>query len=163
MLAELIEKYKVVNSVGNTIGKVKDIYIDLETWKIEGFEVSPGTLKKDFLLSTSEIVKFDETDKIIIIGDDFEKGEIPKTPRKNLFPFDELKKRQIVDSNDEKVGRIYNLEIPFEKLKVFKVWKVLIRTGISDRRLRLSPVEISEVMEHITLKGTLEEYSEKEE
>jgi sporulation protein YlmC with PRC-barrel domain len=163
MLAELIEKYKVVNSVGNTIGKVRDIYIDLETWKIEAFEISPGALKKDFLLKTTEIVKFDETDKIMIIGDDFEKDDIPDTPRKNMFPFEELKKRHVVDSEDEKVGKIYNLEIPFEKLKVFKVWKVLIKTGISDRRLRVSPTEIEEVMDHITLKGTLEEYSEKEE
>jgi sporulation protein YlmC with PRC-barrel domain len=163
MLAELIEKYKVVNSVGNTIGKVKDIYIDLNTWKIEAFEISPGKLKKDFLLDAEEIVKFDEGDKIIIVGDDFKTDELPKNPRMDLFPFEELKKRHVVDSNGDKVGKIYNLEIPFEKLKVFKVWKILIKTGMSDRRLRLAPSEVHEVMEDISLKGASSDYKEKEE
>lgn len=163
MLAEIIEKYRVVNSVGNTIGKVKDIHIDLNTWKIEAFEISPGALKKDFLLKASEIVKFDENDQIIIVGDDFLSEEVPQIPRMDMFPFEELKKRQVVDRNEEKVGKVYNLEIPFEKLKVFKVWKLLIKTGISDRRLRISITEVEEIMEHITLKGVLEEYTEKED
>lgn len=163
MLAEIIEKYRVVNSVGNTIGKVKDIHIDLNTWKIEAFEISPGALKKDFLLRASEIVKFDEKDQIVIVADDYLSEEVPKTPRKDLFPFDELKKKNVLDRNEEKVGKVYNLEIPFEKLKVLKVWKLLIKTGISDRRLRISITEVEEIMENITLKGVLEDYTEKDD
>lgn len=163
MLAEIMEKYKVVNSVGNTVGKVRDIYIDLNTWKIEGFEISPGTLKKSFVLNTSEIVKFDETDQIIIIRDEFEREEIPETPKKDMYPFEELKKHNVVDSEEEKIGRIYNLEIPFEKLKVFKVWKILIKTGFSERRLRIATTDVVEIMDDIKLKGNRDEYIEKAE
>ncbi|MFW3145664.1 MAG: PRC-barrel domain-containing protein [Thermoplasmatota archaeon] len=163
MLAKLIEEYKVVNSVGNNVGRIKDLYINLNTWMITSFEISPGPLKKDFLIKIDDVVKFDETDKMVIIKDEFEKKEIPKHPMKENYPFEELKKHNVVDSDDEKVGKIYNLEIPFEKLKTFKVWKVLIRTGIKERRLRLNTSEIVEVMDEIKLAKPEKEYSGEEE
>lgn len=163
MLAKLIEEYKVVNSVGNSVGKIKDIYIDLDTWMINSFEISPGALKKNILIDIEDIVKFDETDKIVIVKDEFESKEIPEHPKKSSYPFEELKKHDIVDSENEKIGKIYNLEIPFEKLKTFKVWKVLIKTGFKDRRLRLNTSEISEIMDDIKLAKTKEEYSGEEE
>lgn len=163
MLAEIMEKYKVVNSVGNNIGKIKDIYIDLNTWKITGFEISPGTLKKDFMIYIDEIIKFDDKDKIVIIKDEFDKVELPENPKKDMYPFDGLKKKNVVDSEGEKVGKIYNLEIPFEKLKVFKVWKILIKTGIRERRLRLPVSEVMSVVEDINLKGSESDYMEQAE
>jgi sporulation protein YlmC with PRC-barrel domain len=162
MLAKLIEEYKVVNSVGNNVGKIKDIFIDLNNWMIVGFEVTPGPLKKDFLIKVDDVVKFDESDKIIIINDDFKTEDVPEYPMKERYPFEELKKHQVKDSEGGKVGKIYNLEIPFEKLKTFKVWKVLVRTGISERRLRLSPSEIVEVMDEVKLAKTEEEYQVSE-
>jgi sporulation protein YlmC with PRC-barrel domain len=158
MLAKLIEEYKVVNSVGNHVGKVKDIYIDLNDWMITGFEVSPGALKKDIMIKTDDVVKFDEADKIIIIKDEYEEEEKPKHPMKERYPFEELKKHNVVDSEGNKIGKVVNLEIPYEKLKAFKVWKVLIRTGIKERRLRLNTSEIVEVMDEIKLAKTEEEY-----
>jgi sporulation protein YlmC with PRC-barrel domain len=158
MLAKLIEEYKVVNSVGNNVGKIKDIYIDLNTWMIVGFEITPGPLKKDQMLKVEDVVKFDETDKIVIVNDDFSSEEVPEHPTKEMYPFDELKKHQVLDSEGEKVGKIYNLEIPFEKLKTFKVWKVLVRTGISERRLRLNTSEIVEIMDDVRLAKKEEDY-----
>ncbi len=162
MLAKLIEEYKIVNSVGNHVGKVKDIFIDLDTWMIVEFEVSPGALKKDIMVKTDDVVKFDEVDKIIIVKDDYEAGEKPKHPMKGRYPFEELMKHNVLDAEGNKVGKIVNLEIPYEKLKAFKVWKVLIRTGIKDRRLRLDTSEIVEVMENIKLAKTEEEYQGSE-
>ncbi|MFO8051041.1 MAG: PRC-barrel domain-containing protein [Thermoplasmatota archaeon] len=163
MLAKIIEEYKVVNSVGNSVGKIKDIYIDLDTWLINSFEISPGTLKKNILLDTEDIVKFDETDKIVIVKDEFEGKEVPENPTRTSYPFEELKKHNVVDSEGEKIGKIYNLEIPFEKLKTFKVWKVLIKTGFKDRRLRINTSEIAEVMDDINLAKTKKEYVGEEE
>ena len=163
MLAGIMEKLKVVNSLGNNIGKVKDIYIDLDNWGITGFLVSPGTLKKEFILGPDEVVKIDETDKIIIVDDELEKKETPNTPMMKLYPFEEIKKHNVVDRKGEKLGRIYNLEIPYEKLKVFKVWKLLIKTGFTERRLRLSPSEVENVMDDINLRGLIEDYKEEDE
>ncbi len=163
MLAGIMEKFKVVNSLGNNIGKVKDIYIDLDNWRITGFQVSPGPLKKDFILNIDEVVKFDETDKIIIVDDELEKKEAPNIPMMNLYPFNEIKKHNVVDRQGEKLGKIYNLEIPYEKLKVFKVWKLLIKTGFTERRLRLPPSEVVNVIDDINLKGLMEDYREEDE
>ena len=52
----------------------------------------------------------------------------------------------------------YNIEIPVEKLEEYKVWKLLIKVGIKERRLRISPSEIKEIMEDINLSKSEEEY-----
>ncbi|MBN1539764.1 MAG: PRC-barrel domain-containing protein [Candidatus Thermoplasmatota archaeon] len=158
MLAKRIEDYKVVNSVGNNVGKIKDLFIDLNRWTIVGFRISPGALKKDFMVTVEDVLKFDEGDKIVIIKDDFRSGEVGERPMKERYPFEELGKHAVLDSEGEKVGRIYDLEIPFEKLKTFRVWKVLIKTGMTERRLRLNPSEIVEIMDQIRLAKAESEY-----
>lgn len=164
MLAKILEHYKVVNSVGEELGKVKEAYVDLEKWTVVAFEVSHGMLKKNYLLKVEEILKMDTEDQHILVKDEHEMVDVPKIPTKTMFPLDELKKLPVLDKNGDKIGKLYNLEVPYEKLKSFKVWKVLIRTGFKDRRLRISPTEISEVMKDIRLKKAESEYSgEKEE
>ncbi len=162
MMEELVEKYEITNSVGEHIGKIKEIYLDLDTWEIVAFKASPGALKKSFMLDLSDIVKVDTEEMKLIAKDEIEKKEVPETPTKKLYPYDELQKVHVVDSEGEKVGKITSLEIPYEKLKKFKVWKILIKTGLKDRRLRLAPAEIGKVMEEIHLVKTLENYQETE-
>ncbi|MGA1848638.1 MAG: PRC-barrel domain-containing protein [Thermoplasmatota archaeon] len=158
MLAEILEKYHVVNSVGEEFGKVKEAYLNLETWEVSGFEISPGALKKHFLLKLQEIQKIDTDEKFLVVKDDFERAEVPKVPVKGLYPLDRLMSAHVVDSEGKKVGKIYNLEIPYEKMKKLKVWKVMIKTGIKERRLRLSPAEIADVKEEIHLKKIEKDY-----
>ncbi|MFW3146446.1 MAG: PRC-barrel domain-containing protein [Thermoplasmatota archaeon] len=163
MLAKILEEYKIVNSVGEELGKVKEAYIDLDTWTVAAFEISPGMMKKHYLLDVSQIIKMDEEDKLMVVTDDHETPEVPKTPMRNRYPMDELKKLPVFDKDGEKVGKIYNLEVPYQKLKTFKVWKVLIKTGIKERRLRLSPNEIAEVMKEVRLKKSEKSYAGEEE
>ena len=91
-LAELLDDYKVVNSVGEHVGKIKDVFLDLNKWAISGFEVSPRIFKKAVLLRIEDVVEFKEKEKFVIVKDDFQGSEIPSTPMKNMFPFDELRK-----------------------------------------------------------------------
>lgn len=158
MLAEILEKYNVVNSVGEEFGKVKEAYLDLNTWEISAFEISPGALKKHYLLKLGQIEKIDTEGKMLVVKDEFEKGDVPKIPVKGLYPVDKLMSVHVVDKEGKKVGKIYNLEIPYEKMRKLKVWKLMIRTGIKERRLRISPSEIADVKEEIHLKKTEEEY-----
>jgi sporulation protein YlmC with PRC-barrel domain len=160
MLADLMEKYKVVNSVGEEIGKIKDIYIDINTWKITAFEISPGALKKNLMIKSKYISKFDEETKHVLLKDGYETSEAPKQVLKEMYPFNELKKHHVIDKDGEKVGKIYNLEIPIEKLKQYKVWKLLVKTGLKERRIRISTKEIKEVMDDIRLARTVEHYKE---
>jgi len=82
---------------------------------------------------------------------------------KELYPFNELKKHHVVDSEGEKIGKIYNLEIPIEKLRQYKVWKLLVKTGFKERRIRISPKEIKEIMDDIRLVKTIENYQDSNE
>ncbi|MGA1821558.1 MAG: PRC-barrel domain-containing protein [Thermoplasmatota archaeon] len=163
MLADLIEKFKVVNSVGEEIGKIKDIYIDINTWKIAAFEISPGALKKNIMIRSRDISKFDESSKHILLKDGYETSEASKQVLKEMYPFNELKKHHVVDSDGEKIGKIYNLEIPIEKLRQYKVWKILVKTGFKERRIRISPKEIKEIMDDIRLAKTIEHYQESDQ
>ena len=161
MLEKMLEKYRVVDSVGNKVGKLKDIYLNLDTWKGTAFEYSPGALKKDKVFTVSQIDRMDHDKGTIILKDKFEDMDPPEKTKREMYPFKEIQKLQVVDSMGEKVGKVYNIDIPVEKLKDFKVWKLLIRVGIKDRRLRISPQEISEIMGVIKLKKTLEQYKEE--
>ena len=162
MLEELYEKFEIVNSVGEHIGKIKEVYLDLDIWEIKAFKISPSALKKSYLIELKEIQKVDLEDKKLIVGDEVEKKEVPEKPTKKLYPYDELMKLHIVDKEGEKVGKITSLEIPYEKLKKFKVWKILIKTGLKERRLRVSTSEVDKVMEKIHLKKNLIDYQSNE-
>ncbi len=161
MLEKMLEKYRVVDSVGNKVGKLKDVYLNLDTWKGTAFEYSPGALKKDKIFAVSQIDRMDHDKGTIILKDKFEDMDPPEKSKREMYPFKEIRKLQVVDSMGEKVGKVYNVDIPVEKLKDFKVWKLLIRVGIKDRRLRISPQEISEIMGVIKLEKTLEQYTEE--
>ena len=161
MLEKMLEKYKVVDSVGNKVGKLKDVYVDLDSWKGTAFEYSPGALKKDKVFMVSQISRMDHEEGNMILRDKFEDMDPPEKTKREMYPFKEIQKLQVVDSMGEKVGKVYNIDIPVEKLKDFKVWKLLIRVGIKDRRLRISPQEISEIMGVIKLKNTLDQYKEE--
>jgi sporulation protein YlmC with PRC-barrel domain len=163
MLEDILEKYEIVNSVGEHMGKIKEIFIDLESWDIKAMKVSPGVLKGSFLLNVKDIQTVDLEGKKMVVIDDYDKGELPEKPTRNLYPYDELTKRHVLDSDGEKVGKVYSLEIPYHKLGTLKVWKLLIKTGIKDRRLRISPTEVHEVMEDINLRKKLEFYQNRNE
>lgn len=162
MLADLMEKYKVVNSVGEEIGKIKDIYIDINTWKIVAFEISPGALKKNQTIRSRDVSRFDETSKHVLLKDGYETSEVPKQVLKEMYPFNELKKHHVVDKDGQKVGKIYNLEIPIEKLRQYRVWKLLVKTGLKERRIRISTKEIKEIMDDVRLVKTLEHYQKSD-
>lgn len=158
MLEKNLEDYKVVNSIGEELGKVKEAHIDIENWMIVAFEISPGAIKKNFILQVSEINSMDIEKSLIIVKDDLLREEVPKVPKKSMYPMDELKKLKVLDRSGEKIGKIYNFEVPYEKLKTFKIGKVLISTGLKERRLRIPPTEISEVMKEIKLLKNEEDY-----
>jgi sporulation protein YlmC with PRC-barrel domain len=160
MLMKLLEEYKVTNTVGEPVGRIKEAFIDLDKWEIVAFEISPGALKKNVLIDLKDMERLDLDNMVLIVKDDHETKEVPSIPVHGYYPFEKLIDLKVVDANGEMVGRIYNLEIPYEKLHKFKVWKVLIRKGIKEKRLRLSPSEIKEIMKDIHLKKANRDYVE---
>ncbi|MGA1866682.1 MAG: PRC-barrel domain-containing protein, partial [Thermoplasmatota archaeon] len=69
MLIKKMEECKVVNTVGEPIGKIREAYIDLEKWEIKAFEISPGTLKKNIILDLRDLKKVDIEDRTIMVRD----------------------------------------------------------------------------------------------
>jgi len=163
MLAELLDDYRVQTTVGEEVGKIKDVYFDIDSWMVSGFELSPGMFKKDRLLRIEDVKEIRDEEKLLIVGDDFQGAELPTNSTRTLFSLDEIRKKRILDRNNQKVGKIYNMEIPYDKLKKLKVWKVLIHTGIRERRLRIRPQEITDIKDEIKLAKSLEEYQKKME
>ena len=163
MLEKMVEKYRIIDAVGNDVGKIKDVYLNIKTWNVSAIEYSPGALKKDRVFKIDQINRMDYEKSQIILNEGFEDMEKVDKAKSDLYPFQQLKKLNVVDKDGEKVGKVYNLDIPIEKLKDFKVWKVLIKVGMKERRLRLPTSEISSVMTDINLAKSLEEYQEKVE
>jgi len=163
MLMKLLEKYKVMNTVGENIGRIKDAYLDLDKWEIVAFKVHPGALKKNIMIDLKDMDHVDIESTTLVVKDDFETKEVPKTPMSGIYPVEELMDLTVLDADGSKVGKIYNMEIPYEKLQKFKVWRVLIKTGFKEKRLRLSPSEIKQVMKEVHLKKKEQEYVEQKE
>jgi sporulation protein YlmC with PRC-barrel domain len=163
MLMKLLEEYKVTNTVGEHVGRIKDAYLDLEKWEIVAFKVHPGALKKNILIDLKDMDSIDLEGATLVVKDDYETREVPKTPMKALYSVEDLMDLNVLDSEGKKVGRIYNLEIPYEKFQKFKVWKVLIKIEIMEKRLRLSTSEIMDVKKEVHLKKKEQEYVKQKE
>lgn len=106
MLMKLLEEYKVANTVGEPVGRIKEAFIDLDKWEIVAFEVSPGALKKNILIDLKDMERLDLEGKTLIVKDTYEVKEIPKIPVMGFYPFEKLIDLKVVDADGAKVGRI---------------------------------------------------------
>ena len=68
MLMKLLEEYKVTNTVGEPVGRIKEAFIDLDKWEIVAFEVSPGALKKNVLIDLKDMERLDLEGKKLVPG-----------------------------------------------------------------------------------------------
>ena len=70
--------------------------------------------------------------------------------------YSKLKKFDVMTSDEEKTGGIYDVDLATE-LKKWEVGKLLVKSGWTERRLRIRPDEIEEFGETIKLKVSKED------
>jgi sporulation protein YlmC with PRC-barrel domain len=170
ILGSELEKFEVVDSLGEEIGKVKDVIVDTtkKEWKIKEIIVSKGVLKGEAVFSFDSINKFDKEENSVSLKEgaeleDFDEEKLTHT----YLSMDAVKDRDIFSSNEEEIGKIYDY-IVADTLTPWQVIKILIKPHehfLAGRRIRLDVENISKIKDVITVqlsKTELEKKAEKE-
>jgi len=152
-----LKHYEVVDKLGKEVGKVDDLIVDLSSWNITGIKLAHGILRKKVIHKLDHIEKTDEHEKRIVIPADAPEEEPPeKSTFSSAFLDDDLIHKEVISNDNNEIGKIYDIDIPIN-LKKWKVWKILIKRGLKERRLRIGPDDIEEVSEEVKLKKSLSE------
>jgi sporulation protein YlmC with PRC-barrel domain len=152
-----LKAFKVVDKLGKDVGKIDDLIVDLSNWNITSIELSHGILRKKVIHKLDHIEKSDEHERKIVIPADAPEEEPPeKSSFTSAFLDDDLLGKKVISNDNNDVGKVYDFDVPIS-LKHWKIWKILIKRGLKERRLRVGPDEIDSVSEEVRLKKSLSE------
>jgi sporulation protein YlmC with PRC-barrel domain len=156
-----LDGFAIETPLGDSLGKLTSLILDVEKWKVSKLVVSPGALKKQVTYDLGDISEFKKDDKKIVIKPDIEPGQMPEFPTLTFMPLKELMGKKILTSDEEKLRGLYDLDIATQ-LKEWDVWKLLIQTPLKERRLRLSHEDVEAVAENIVLKLSMDDIETRE-
>ena len=144
ILFSQMEGYEIRSQMGDRMGKMKDLVIDTSNWKVKGLVIAE---KKKRMLVNPHDLKIEWAEEKIILSPEVRTVEDlqEKSSVHNMYLSD-LVKKHVISSDDEEVGRIFDVEITTE-LKDWEVWKLLIKVGFKKRRLRIKPKKIRKLDE----------------
>ena len=152
-----MEGYKIRSKLGDDMGKLEDLIIDSSTWKVKGLIVAEGLLVKNRSLVKPFDIKLDHDVEQILLSPEAKTEEITQEKSSIHYLYlSDLMKKHVITSDDDKIGKIYDIEIATE-LNEWKVWKLLIKVGFKQRRLRVRPENISKLGEDVRIGMTKEE------
>lgn len=170
ILGDELDDFEVVDSIGEEVGKVKDVIVDTtkKEWNIKEIIVSKGILKGEAVFSYDDIKKLDEEEKNISLKEgtklqDFDEEKLTQT----YLSMGAVKDRDVFSSDEEEIGKIYDYVVA-DTLTPWQVIKILIRPHeqfLTGRRIRLDVENISKIKDVITVnlpKTELEKKAEQE-
>jgi sporulation protein YlmC with PRC-barrel domain len=158
-----LKHFKAYTPLGQEIGKVSGLVADLSDWHVKNIIISPGMVKKNVIYKLDDLQEVMENEKKIILAGEAPSEEPPEQSVINAaIVDDELIGKEVVSSDKQDVGKVYDFDVPM-KLETWPIWKVLIKRGIKERRLRLGPDEFESYGEKIVLKMSMDDIEGKEE
>ncbi|MDG6225416.1 MAG: PRC-barrel domain-containing protein [Candidatus Thermoplasmatota archaeon] len=153
-----LEGYDIISKLGDEMGALEDMIIDSTNWTIKGFVLKEGGLfKKERSIVEPADLKINDDDEIINLSPEAHRKEIEqdRSSVHHLYLSD-LMKKKVVLKEGEDIGKVYDIEIATE-LKDWKVWKLFIRTGLKQRRLRIKPDQVTDLGEDVEIGLSKEE------
>jgi len=164
MLYSRVKGFEFKKAIEGIIGKQVGMILNTNTWRVTHFVISHGMGKKSKkLIHEKYVKKFDMDNNLILLTDEHEEEDIPTISKRAMFMCKDFVGISVVSSDNKKIGKVTDFDIP-EKLKIWKVWKIMISTGFKSRRLRISPEEIKSLEQEMVLRKTYDElFPPKEE
>lgn len=154
MLYSILKKCELTTPIGEKIGKITDLLVDTrETpWTVKKI-----TLKTRRMLGKSSAYPIDQVEKVnktlknVRVKGYVEPETAPTLSKVDMMHLGDLTKKTAVTEDDEKIGKIYNFDVS-TLTKPWTVEKVLIKTGIRKRRLRISVDRVKTIEKDVTIK-----------
>jgi len=163
MLHSQAKGFEFFKPIEGKIGKLVGMIIDTDKWRVTHFVISRGMGKTAKMLINEKFIKqFDITNNQIFVTDEHEEEEVPTTSKREKFMCKDFIGINVVSADGTKIGKVTDFDIP-EKLKIWKIWKIMISTGFKSRRIRISPEDIRSLGQEMTLRKTYEELFPSEE
>jgi len=153
MLYSILKKCELTTPIGEKIGKITDLLVDTrETpWTVKKITLKKRILGKSFAYPIDQVEKVNKTQKNVRITG-YVKPETPPTLSKvDMMFLGDLTKKNAVSEDGEKIGKIYDFDVS-TLTKPWTVEKVLIKTGIKKRRLRISVDRIKTTEKNVIIK-----------
>lgn len=158
MLHSQVVNFDFFKPIEGKIGKLVGMMLNTDTWRVTHFVISHGMGKSTKMtIEEKHIKKFDMANNLIYLTDEHEEEPVPTISKRTKFMCKDFIGLTVLSADGKKVGKISDFDIP-EKLKIWKVWKVMIKTsGFKNRRLRISPDDIRSIGQEMTLRKDYEE------
>lgn len=155
ILKSQLEGCSVEYKVGDRIGKVNDVIVDVTDakWPIHGLAVSPGFGKGEVIVTPPNDVTLDdeEGNRLVIAHDAAISTKVVDVSNMKSLKLDFIDNLPVMSSDGERVGSVYDVTIA-TRVKPWKVKKLLVRSKIlkgglkrSERRLRLDVKHVKRV------------------
>lgn len=152
MLYSILKKCELTTPIGEKIGKITDLLVDTrETpWTVKKITLKKRILGKSFAYPIDQVEKVNKTQKNVRVTG-YVKPETPPTLSKlGMMFLGDLTKKNAVSEDGEKIGKIYDFDVS-TLTKPWTVEKVLIKTGIKKRRLRISVDRIKTIEKNVMI------------
>jgi len=153
MLYSILKKCELTTPIGEKIGKITDLLVDTckTPWTVKKIALKTRMLGKSFAYPIDQVEKVDKTQKTVQVTGHVEPETPPTLSKVDMMYLEDLTKKNAVTEDGEKIGKIYNFDIS-TVTKPWTVEKVLIKTGIRKRRLRISVDRIKTIEKDVMIK-----------
>ena len=153
MLYSILKKCELTTPIGEKIGKITDLLVDIrETpWTVKKITLKTGMFGKSFAYPIDQVGKVNKAQKNVRVTGYVEPEQPPTLSKVDMMFLRDLAKKNAVTEDGEKIGKIYDFDVS----TVTKPWiveKVLIKTGIKKRRLRISVDRVKTREKNVTIK-----------
>ena len=161
MLWSNMEGTKIVTPLGDKIGTLDDLEFNGETWKVSYVIIKEGALKRKYFAVEPAKIEIKEDEDIELSPEVERKDyEFMDPPSIHHMYITDLIGKKVESSDGEIIGKVYDVDVATE-LEQWEIWKILIKVGIKERRLRIGPDEIKDLGETLVLKKRAEEIKEE--
>jgi len=153
MLYSILKKCELTTPIGEKIGKITDLLVDArETpWTVKKITLKTRMFGKSFAYPIDQVEKVNKAQKNVRITGYVEPETPPMLSKVDMMFLGDLTKKNAVTEDGEKIGKIYNFDIS-TLTKPWTVEKVLIKTGIKKRRLKISVDRVKTIEKNVVIK-----------
>ena len=155
MLYSILKKCELTTPIGEKIGKITDLLVDTrETrWTVKKITLKTRRmLGKSFAYPIDQVENVNKTQKNVRVTGYVEPETPPTLSKVDMMFLEDLTKKDAVTEDGEKIGKIYNFDVS-TLTKPWTVEKVLIKTGIRKRRLRISVDRVKTIEKDVVIKA----------
>jgi sporulation protein YlmC with PRC-barrel domain len=155
MLYSILKECELTTRNGQKVGNITNLLVNTrETpWTVKKITFKTRALgRKTFAFPIDRVEKINKTQKTVLVIGYVEPEPSPTLPEVDATSLTDLTKKTAVSEDGENIGKISDFDIS-TLTKPWTVNKIIIKTGIKKRRLRISVDRVKQVEKNVIIKA----------